>query len=248
MALQRDNLFKKRTDVSECWLKNVCQFNGLDRCNCNCPMFEQLDYLLQTSGLPRNRQHSVNMVVDDLDEYTYDMLVRINNDINNFVQCGYNLYLYGDVGVGKSTWAIKLMNNYFASICHMHDMETHGVFVNIPSFLRDSRDDIKYKDENFRNLCNIIKNCDIVVWDDIGQTEMTQYEAQMIYSYINDRCFSGKCNIYTSNLSPEEMEGIDKRLYSRVCENSDCLEITGIDRRSHETYSSYLFNSMNGEG
>lgn len=172
-----------------------------------------------------------------------EILNTIANDCEFFVRRGFNLYLYGDTGVGKTSWAVKIMNNYFAAIAEKNDFTVRGLYVNVPSFLRDSKLYLTYKSDNWLEFLSTIQNCDIVIWDDIGQTDATKYESQIVYSYINDRIFAKKCNIYTSNLTPEMLSHVDTRLYSRICENSDCLHIEGVDMRYKNTYTSFMNSS-----
>jgi DNA replication protein DnaC len=169
--------------------------------------------------------------------YTAETLSKILEDIYSFVKNGFNLFLFGDTGTGKTSWAVKLMNNYFSVVCEKNIYEPKGLYISVASFLRDAKLQMNYKNENYYELLQQIQSCDIVIWDDIFQTDPTNYESQWLYSYINDRMFAQKCNIFTSNLSPEQLEKVDSRLHSRICTSSDILRISGMDRRSDNKFT-----------
>ena len=97
------------------------------------------------------------------------------------------------------------------------------------------------KNENIFEYLEEIKNCDVVVWDDVyTSSNETHYESQMLYSLINSRIFAKKCNIFTSNMSPDKLESVSERMASRICNNSDCIEITGTDKRGQMLYTNFM--------
>ena len=239
----RDSKYVRREDVENCWYRNICDLVDTEECKYTCKKFTQTDYLFQLSNLPKSYWKPIRLCTDELSESTSEILNTIVVDCEFFVKKGFNLYLWGETGCGKTSWAVKIMNNYFASIAEQNDFTTRGLYINVASFLRDAKLYMTYKSEDYLELLHTIQECDIVIWDDIGQTDMTKYESQWLYSFINERIFAKKCNIFTSNLSPEELGLADKRLESRVCTGSDCLNITGTDKRSDNTYTSYMNSS-----
>lgn len=236
----RDENYCRRSDICHCWYKNMCDKYNTDMCTETCKKFTQTDYMLQMSNLPRSCWKPQRLDTSLLLPEVSEVLQTIISDCEFFVKRGFNLYLYGETGCGKTSWAIKLMLNYFAQIAETNDFSTRGLFINVSSFLRDAKLNMTYKSENYYQLLSDIKKCDIVIWDDIGQTDPTNYESQWLYSFINERITAKKCNIFTSNLSPQQLEKQDKRLESRACKGSDCLEITGLDMRSNNTYTAFI--------
>lgn len=244
----RDSKYIRREDVENCWYRPICDKVDTEGCVYTCRKFTQTDYLFQLSNLPKSYWKPIRLCTDELSESTAEILNTIVVDCEFFVKKGFNLYLWGETGCGKTSWAVKIMNNYFASIAEQNDFTTRGLYINVASFLRDAKLYMTYKSEDYLELLHTIQECDIVIWDDIGQTDMTKYESQWLYSFINERIFAKKCNIFTSNLSPEELGIADKRLESRVCTGSDCLNITGTDKRSDNTYTSYMNSSEVDDG
>jgi len=239
----RDDRYVHRDDIQNCWYKNFCDKYGTDACTSHCKKFTQTDYLFQMSNLPKSMWKAQDLDTSSLSDEVINSLDVIRADIEFFVKKGFNLYLFGKPGTGKTSWAVKLMNNYFAQVAETTAYNTRGLYVSVPSFLRDAKLNMTYKSEDYREFLREIQNCDVVIWDDIGQTDPTQYESQWLYSYINERMFSKKCNIFTSNLTPNELRVMDHRLESRVCGSSDCLCVSGPDRRKRNTYAEFL-NSL----
>lgn len=235
-----DDRFTRRTDFEHCWYRDFCEKFGPESCTESCKKFTQTDYMFQMCDLPRSMWTAQRLETDELEPEAAEILNTVIADCEFFVRKGFNLYLYGGTGSGKTSWAVKIMNNYFAAIAERNAFDTRGLYINVPSFLRDSRLFMKYTKKDYLEYLETIKTCDIVIWDDIGQTDPTNYESQWLYSYINERVFAKKCNIVTSNLTPEQLQELDRRMHSRVCNGADCVHITGSDKRRNSTYSSFM--------
>ena len=87
-------------------------------------------------------------------------------------------------------------------------------------------------DEGYRKS---IIDCDLVVWDDIGSTYLSNYDNSQLMSYIDQRIFNGKSNIYTGNITSSSVfvSALGDRLYSRIYQNSLVVRFTGKDRRGY---------------
>lgn len=228
----------RKSDFSGCLFRGMCEDeNNPDRCNSLCEVFSELDYQLQRSGLPKTCWGKQPLTLGFLDKEVKTKITQILKNVDVYVQEGHNLYLYGEPGCGKTSWAIKFLNNYFAWVAmNSGGRIPRGRFVNVSSFLRDAKLNISYPDADYKDCLELIQTCDVVVWDDIGQTQATTYEAQWLYSYINERLQAKLCNVFTSNLSPEQLAMEDKRLASRICVGADTLLISGPDMRSNNTF------------
>lgn len=239
----RDDSYSRSTNVNKCWYKDMCEHYGTDRCIPTCRKFTQTDYLFKLSNLPRSYWKSQRLLMDEMEPECADTLQTIISDCEFFVKKGFNMYLYGEPGCGKTSWAVKVLNNYIAAIAETNDFTPRVFFINVASFLRDAKLHMTYKSEDYLEALRTIQNCDLVVWDDVCQTNPTNYESQWLYSFINERLMAKKSNIFTSNLSPEQLETVDKRLASRICQGSDCVHITGPDLRYTQTYTYYMNSS-----
>lgn len=239
----RDDNYKRIEDVNKCWYKNMCSRFNTPECTKMCKNLTQTKYLLDLSGLPESKKKPLKLDLNLLEPDTAQYLGSVLDDIKYFVKHGYNIYMWGDTGCGKTSWATKLLTNYFAAISETNAFQCAGLYISVPSFLRDAKLHMTYKQPDYLELLQTIQTCDIVVWDDIIQTGPTDYESQWLYSYINERMFANKCNIFTGNRSPEDFSMINNQLHSRVCTVSDCIEITGYDMRDTLTYSQFMKKS-----
>jgi DNA replication protein DnaC len=94
------------------------------------------------------------------------------------------------------------------------------------------KDNIDEKSEYVSYIKKNVFNADIVIWDEIGTKSLTVFEQENIMSLINARIDAGKSNIYTSNLTDEELlKAVGKRLHSRISLTSKNIELKGKDKR-----------------
>lgn len=77
-----------------------------------------------------------------------------------------------------------------------------------------------------------VLEADLVVWDEVAIKNLSNYDHEHLLSMINVRLDQGKSNIYTSNLSKEDLyEKVGERLYSRIVNLSTVIELRGSDKR-----------------
>jgi DNA replication protein DnaC len=197
--------------------------------------------MFENSQLPKTMCKHIDFDFGKLDDDSYNLIMNIMANLNFFVKNGYNLFLYGLAGGGKTSLAIKIMNSYFSEVSDRSHFDPVGLYINVPKFLIDYKFYMMHPTKEWREYLNAIETCDIVVWDDIYQVVDTKFESTLIYSYINIRIFAKRSNIFTTNADPEIIKRLDPRIYSRICSNSDCIKIVdNKDRRSDNIFSSYI--------
>ena len=136
-------------------------------------------------------------------------------------------------GNGKTTWAIKLLHKYFETVWENNCYKVRGLFVHVPTLL------LKLK--NFENPMTAeeydnLKNCDLVVWDDIASLNMSSYDYTQLLAIIDYRMLADKSNIYTANVITERtlQDILGERLTSRVYKSSRKIIFTGKDNRTDD--------------
>lgn len=222
---------------NDCWMKNECKKCLAGKCVDNeyCVKLFKLFYIYEQSLLSdKQRQHiDLYLDVDGTDRDKFTILNDICMKIVEFVNDGKSLYIHSSItGNGKTAWAIRILQSYFNSIWHSADLSCQGLFINVPKFFLKLKDNISKENEYITHIKENVENVPIVVWDEIGSKLATVYEQENLLSIINNRIDAGKCNIYTSNLSPEELKGkIGDRLYSRIINCSIDIEFNGKDKR-----------------
>ena len=141
---------------------------------------------------------------------------------------GRGLYIWGkSTGNGKTSWACKIMSYFFRKIAFNTGLENEGLYIFLPTFLEDLRDNYDNKDPEFDEVLRMIKTCRLLIIDDIGAERVTDWVRERMVSIINTRVSNNLTTIYTSNLSPEELRGeLGDRIASRVLGSSQVVEIT----------------------
>lgn len=211
---------------NDCWYKDVCN----QECTPSCIRYLEMSYLIANSDIPYALQNPPKLEATvDYDKYV--RLQEIKDNIVEFVSSGSNLLICSNTtGNGKTTWAIKLLLKYFNDIWAGNGFRVRGKFVHVPTLLLKLKDfnNPLTEDEKSRLL-----NSDLIVWDDIASTGLSQYDYSQLLSYIDQRILSKKANIFTSNaVDPQDYEkAIGIKLTSRIVNTSEIIVFEGKDRR-----------------
>ena len=224
---------------SECFLYDSCKKYVSHKCNLTdntfCIKLLKLDYLYKESLLTSQQREYIALRIDadGTDRDNFIKLKDIETNIEDFVNKGNSLYIYSDIcGNGKTAWSIRLIQAYLNNIWYKCDLSCKALFINVPKFLLSIKDNITETNEYVQHIKHNINDADIVVWDEIGTKNVTTFEHEHLLSLINNRIDNNKCQIFTSNLSPEELrESVGERLYSRVVNLSTVLQFKGSDKR-----------------
>ena len=216
-------------NIQSCWYKRICT----EQCSENCIRYKLMYSLFKQSNLPEALWNYKELVCHEKDLQVYKQLQAKSDAILNFIESGNNLYIYSEnCGNGKTTWAIRLMYSYFDKIWHKSCFDCKALFVSVPKFLYNCKRSISQDVKGFEELCNLISEVDLVIWDDIGEMKASDYEHQILFQYIDDRINSKKSNIYTSNKNKEQLEDVlGVRLASRIYNCSECIEFLEEDKR-----------------
>jgi len=219
-------------DNKYCWYQKTCN-NYKENCNNNCVRFNEMQYLMESANIPKGNQFRNKLIPSPIDVENFKFLNEIKKDVVNFITNGENLYIFSSkLGNGKTTWSIKIMQAYFNKIWAGNGFKQRGLFVHVPSFLTKFKEIINKKDESFEKLKEQLIQVDLVIWDDIAAGKLSDYDHTNLLTYIDQRILSGRSNIYTGNLSEEELkEALGNRLTSRIWHNSTVVELLGTDRR-----------------
>ena len=218
-----------------CWFKEVCTNYNTDICNCGCSLYCQYYYLVNLANIPVQLQYPQNQKLNagvDIEKYKY--LADLKDNILQFVDEGQNLFLYSKYyGNGKTTWSIKLLSSYFSKIWPGNGTKCRGLFINVDDFLMKKKSAISQKNYRLLQIEELIPNVDIVIWDDIGCTKLSDYEHSILFPLINSRISSHKCNIFTSNVIDDEfVNNVGGRLASRILETSTIVEFNNPPQRT----------------
>ena len=170
---------------------------------------------------------------DGTDREPFMRLHQISKEAEEFVSQGKNLYLYSTgCGNGKTSWALRIVQEYIRKIWFKSDMRPRVLFINVPKFFLMLKDNISNQNEYTMHIKEYAADCDLIVWDDIGTKMGTEFEVENLLNIVNNRIDNGKANIYTSNILPEQLKArVGERLYSRIVHLSENIELRGADKR-----------------
>lgn len=214
-------------DKESCWFKKNCSNYNTENCNCGCKIYCQFYYLVNLANIPRVLQYSENQsLVPGKDDHEFEILNSIKDDIVRWVNEGNNLFIFSDYcGNGKTTWSIKLMCKYFSKIWPGNGTRCRGLFINVDEFLMNKQNNIQSNNKRLLEIERLIPIVDLVIWDDIGCTKLTNYQHSILFPLINSRIINGKANIFTSNtVDTEFSNNVGDRLASRILDTSDIIE------------------------
>lgn len=216
-------------NMEDCLYYNFCDN---DDCTDSCIRYVEMKYLLKSSLIPKHLQKPISLYPESYDKEAFIKLKDIKSNIVNFVNNGKNLFIQSNhTGNGKTSWSIKLMLKYFDEIWAGNGLKTRALFISVPQFLFKLKD-FNTTDLEFESLKKLIPVVDLVVFDDIGSTKISDYDNSQLLNYIDQRISNGKSNIFTSNVDNSKLESVlGNRLYSRVVTNSIVIKFYGNDRR-----------------
>lgn len=220
------------TDNKDCWLKDEC--NQKD-CDTFCMRLFKLDYLYKEALISNQQRKHVALYIDadGTDESVFIKLKNIEENIEDFIAQGKNLYIHStNTGNGKTSWALRFIQAYFNKTWLKSSLRCKALFINVPRLLLALKENISDKSDYVTHIKSNIITADIIIWDDIATKQTTTFESEHLYSMIEARIAEGKSNIFTSNLTAEEMHNsLGDRLYSRIVNLSQDIELKGADKR-----------------
>jgi DNA replication protein DnaC len=141
---------------------------------------------------------------------------------------GRGLWLYGDVGTGKTTLAM------LASKAALDHGLTVAIY-SLPHLLAEIRDtyDADPGERSYMDFFRRLVSVDLLHLEDLGAEKRTDWVLEQLYSLVNERYEENRSLIVTTNLDFGELENqIGTRTVSRIVEMcGDPLYLYGEDRR-----------------
>lgn len=221
----------------QCFLKEQCKKFQRGDCPQNdfCIKLFKLDALYNL-GLFSDFQRCylpLHIDRDGTDKEEFNTLKAIESDIENFVSKGQNLYIYSSsTGTGKTSWGLRLAQAYLNSIWYKTDITCRVLFISVPKFYLALKDNISKKNDYIEHIKNNVLQADLVIWDDIATKVGTEFEIENMLNIIDNRIYDKKCNIYTSNMNPLQINQLlGSRLFSRIVNQSINICFHGTDKR-----------------
>jgi DNA replication protein DnaC len=220
------------------------------RCKCEVEHYEQgiTESVELKSKNDIKRKFGISKLGERFNECKFDSfslrdgsekVAKMANDyaMNFPVYGGDSLLIWGEPGNGKSHLA--------ASVCHV--IQERGyipVFQTMPELLERIRSTFRGKAESEKEIMDALRDCDLLVLDDIGAEKVTDWVLEVLFRIIDGRYRQKKPTLLTTNFSPQELlkrfmpnnpnseqEITAKRIHDRIIEISTIVENTAKSYR-----------------
>lgn len=198
----------------------------------------ELDRLyLRNAMIPKRYWEDIPLKPSKADEKTFIELNEIRENIKDFVDSGKNLLICSNqAGNGKTTFSIKLLKAYIDSVKDIRFVNnTPALFVNVNSFLNEKKLSISDERlaEKIKSIEKNILSAKLVVFDDIADKTLSEYDMNMMYYWLDYRTANLRSCIFTTNQLPEQLKKtLNGKVYSRVVNYSVIKYITDGDHRT----------------
>jgi DNA replication protein DnaC len=147
--------------------------------------------------------------------------------IDSNIAEGRGLWLYGDVGTGKTTLAMLVSRIALEAGRSVAIYSLPKLLARIRRTYDDEAGEQSYL-EFFERLTGV----DLLHLDDLGAENRTEWVIEQLYALVNERYEAGRSLIVTTNKNHAELEEqIGSRVVSRLVEMCDVVPIFGHDRR-----------------
>lgn len=159
-------------------------------------------------------------------EMIYDKIV--NDYLPNFKNHDENLLFYGTSGTGKT----------FLSNCIAKELLDKGflvVYRTSDEIIRDLRE-IRF--ENNNNLEDLLVNCDLLIIDDLGAEQITEFTIAELFTLLNKKLLNKKKMLISTNLSLQTLsKHYAERITSRLFGNFKIFKFYSEDIRVKKNLS-----------
>lgn len=210
-------------------------FIGIDKCSCFKSKLIKLYYKdsdLEEAVKTNNfKNFNINLYSNHkLNDERYtprknieDILEYITGEyLPNFKNSNTNLLFYGNSGTGKT----------FLSWCIAKELLDKGylvIYKTSDELIKDLR---SIALENNSTLLDLLINCDLLIIDDLGAEQVTDFTTNELFNLINKKLLNNKKMLISTNLNLLEISNIyTTRLYSRLLGNFKLFKFYGDDVR-----------------
>lgn len=142
--------------------------------------------------------------------------------IENFSSSNENLLFYGNPGTGKT----------FLSNCISKELLDRGflvVYRTSEALIEDLRN-IRFKNDN--ELEDFLMNCDLLIIDDLGSEQITDFSKTELFNILNRKLLKQKKMLISTNCDLEELlKSYSERISSRLLGEFTLCKFFGEDIR-----------------
>jgi DNA replication protein DnaC len=184
------------------------------------------------TGIPK-RFHGVGFErkpIVDMDPTLTRQIRGFVRDIGTNLDKGRGLWLFGDVGTGKTSLAMLV------SKAALEAGRSVAIY-SMPRLLADIKETYEDRSESsYMQLFDRLVGVDLLHLDDLGAEKRTEWVLEQLYSIINERWQEQRSVVVTTNLIDVDdlRDQIGPRTVSRLHEMCELIPIMGRDRRMQQ--------------
>lgn len=189
--------------------------------------------LLEKSNLPTTYWEPQTLVARELDLDAWDYLEEVRANVVEEVANGLSLIISSiNVGNGKTSWAIRLLQRYLAETALDGRLVDKGLFISYATLLTNLSD-FKYREtEEFKEMQKRLLSCELLVIDELGGGTINKFNYPLLYEIIDTRCQRKLATIYTTNYTEEYIKDqLGERLFSRIYDFSILVQFVSSNVR-----------------
>ena len=141
---------------------------------------------------------------------------------------GRGLWLYGDIGTGKTTLAMLVSKTAL-------EAGRSVAIYSLPRLLAEIRDTYEEGSRHsYTDLLDRLAEVDLLHIDDVGTEKTSPWVLEQLYAIVNARYEDQRSIVLTTNLDREALsEQINPRTVSRLEEMCEELPLFGADHRAY---------------
>ncbi len=160
-------------------------------------------------------------------ENAKNILTFAKGFVKDFDSKPRNVFLFGNVGTGKTFLADCIANGLINTLHSVIYMSAHDFFENMAQSEFNKTEDIT---SNVK--AESIYDCDLLIIDDLGTETTNSFSQSILFNCINERILRKKSTIITSNYNLNQIRDIySERISSRIYGNYTLIPILGDDLR-----------------
>lgn len=198
----------------------------------------RVEELLGRSGIKQRflRRTFENFVTDTPErKRSYEIARTYADDFERHSVEGSGLYIEGTFGTGKTHLAAAIA-------LYLIEQERRVIFKTADDLFRDIKETFDKDDGSEQKILARYKECDLLIVDDLGKEQATDWTTAQLYAILNDRYENQKPVIITTNFNEDGLIAVEsprnvgehriRAILSRLHETTTAMTMTGQDWRS----------------
>lgn len=217
----------KAENVSEqyknCWFQSTCKE---EKCPEICIKYEHMLDMFKKSGLNENQWYKYEFEDPIEDIEAYRRLYELSKNMESFYDNFKSLYIWSDKYLnGKTTWSIKLLQNYLVLWTNYRFDYPCGYFISGNKIKEAFKSQVD-NPELYNTITNNLKKAELLVIDNVDDIIGDQKVENYLAGILDERFSAKHSVIYTSHLSPDRVRQRTQNgfLISRILDLSDTIE------------------------